>query len=245
MAKKEIFRGFGRIFIDEDRGAETEITIDHEPKEDTGEATVSETSEPVTTAGGNVDQPQPPTPVTTVGEAQQEESAMDAAVKAIAEKLDAVDEALKETKHKDELIRNLHKEMENLKNDFYASLRRPAIKSIVGIHRRMEERLKHLENKCDEAESAPQVLFAETLKNMRFDCTSVLDTLEDEYDLVYFVPIMGDAYNPKEENAVKVEETDNPALGGTIKDVVYGGYKDACTGRVWLKANIVVYRLKQ
>ena len=82
------------------------------------------------------------------------------------------------------------------------------------------------------------------VKNMEFDSTSVLDTLEDEYDLIYFEPTIGDAYNPKEQNAIKIEETDNPVLGGTVKDVIYGGFKETSSDRIWLKANIIVYRLK-
>ena len=253
MAKKEIFRGFSRIFVDDDKGAETEITISDDPEEmETAHTVVEHTV--VTITSGDEDEsllcPESETepvlePELESGETSHpEEPVVDSMLNAICERLDIMDKDIKETQRKDELIRDLHKEMETLKNDFYASLRRPVIKSIIAIHRRMDERLKYIDGKREEDGADSRLLLDEMVKNMEFDSTSVLDTLEDEYDLIYFEPTIGDAYNPKEQNAIKIEETDNPVLGGTVKDVIYGGFKETSSDRIWLKANIIVYRLK-
>lgn len=252
--RSEVFSGFSRISIDDDKGAETEITIrsdaaddddetpqagtleDHTDEQSIEVEIVEDTAESDDTATEDATPPLPTTQPLTQIEAEL------AAMKAT---LAGIETTLKDSQHKDALIRDLHKEMESLKNDFYASLRRPLIKSIIAIHRRMDERQKYMEKSVDAEDADYKALLDETVRNMDFDCTSVLDTLEDEYDLIYFEPIVGDVYNPKEENAVKVEETDNPALGGTVKDVVYGGFREASTGRVWQKANIVVYRIKK
>lgn len=251
MAKKELFRGFSRIFVDEDQGAETQITISSEevPDESDMEGT------PATDETGDAAIEKPPVHIISTDEPKPmtlqqppNESPLlqvEMTLNRLAERLDTIEAAIGETKHKDDLIRDLHKEMEELKNDFYTSLRRPIIKSIIAIHRRMDERLKYIETKAEEDNADFKTLFVETVKNVRFDRTSVRDTLEDDYDLAYFEPIVGDAYNPKEQNAVNVVDTDDSMLGGTIKDVVCGGFKDVNTGRIWQKANIIVYRNKK
>lgn len=273
--KDEIFSGFSRISIDDDKGAETEITIKSADDDDNDETL--QTSTPAnsdhgidieiaddgaaesdataveqtivaftsTTETETEEMPLPEAETTPSQPATQPLPKIEAELATMKATLAGMETALKDSQHKDALIRDLHKEMESLKNDFYASLRRPLIKSIIAIHRRMDERQKYMEKSVDAEGADYKALLDEAVKNMDFDCTSVLDTLEDEYDLIYFEPTVGDAYNPKEENAVKVEETDNPALGGTVKDVVYGGFREASTGRVWQKANIVVYRIKK
>ena len=271
--RNEIYSGFSRIFIDDDKGAETEITIrseDDDASEEEAQTITTEGGEMgsvsivdveespddaedgtvieqtvVTITSTTPPQLEPEPEKEPASMAGQQLPQMATALEQVSEKLKSLETAISDTQHKDELIRNLHKEMEGLKNDFYASLRRPLIKSIVAIHRRMNERLKYLEMKMEEEGADSKALLDEAIRNMEFDCTTVLDTLEDEHDLVYFEPTAGEAYNPKEENAVQVVETDNPVLGGTVKDIIYGGFKESSTGRVWLKANIAVYRMKK
>ena len=271
--RNEIYSGFSRIFIDDDKGAETEITIrseDDDASEEEAQTITTEGGEMgsvsivdveespddaedgtvieqtvVTMTSTTPPQLEPEPETEPASMAGQQLPQMATALEQVSEKLKSLETAISDTQHKDELIRNLHKEMEGLKNDFYASLRRPLIKSIVAIHRRMNERLKYLEMKMEEEGADSKALLDEAIRNMEFDCTTVLDTLEDEHDLVYFEPTAGEAYNPKEENAVQVVETDNPVLGGTVKDIIYGGFKESSTGRVWLKANIAVYRMKK
>ena len=272
--RNEIYSGFSRIFIDDDKGAETEITIRSDVDEDASEeeaqvvtteggeegsvnivdveedpgdaedeTVIEQTVVTITSTTPPQLEPEPEEgPASMTG---QQLPQMATTLEQMSERLKSIESAVSDTQHKDDLIRNLHKEMEGLKNDFYASLRRPLIKSIVAIHRRMNERLKYLEMKMEEEGADSKALLDEAIRNMEFDCTTVLDTLEDEHDLVYFEPTAGEAYNPKEENAVQVVETDNPVLGGTVKDIIYGGFKESSTGRVWLKANIAVYRMKK
>lgn len=262
MAKKELFRGLSRIFVVENKGDETEIVIKDETNteesntEDTLDATdipVEGQSDVIIEIHEGGDETEDTAVEDTIesinaepkptAESQQPQG--DAMYNELTDRLDAIKAAVNNSQHKDALIRDLHKEMEGLKNDFYASLRRPIIKSIIAIHRRMDERLKYIDAKVDATDADYKQLLCEVEKNLRFDSTSILDTLEDEYDLIYFEPTVGEAYNSKEENAIKVEETDNPVLGGTVKDVIYGGFKEAVTGRIWLKANIAVYKSKK
>ena len=147
--------------------------------------------------------------------------------------------------HKDDIIRELHKERERLSANFFDDIKRPMIKSIIAIHRQMINRMQTIRQTATDADTNYEKLYRELCKNMEFDATAVSDTLEDEYDLTYFEPKPGDAYNPKENNAVRVVTTNDPAQGGIIQEVIYGGFKNVQTEKIFLKANVIVYKYQQ
>lgn len=151
---------------------------------------------------------------------------------------------LERENYKDSIIKDLHKEMERLNGNFFEDIRRPMIKSIIAIHRQMTGRVKALEKNPSDASTDYEKLYNEMAKNLKFDMTAVADTLEDEYDLEFFEPAAGDFYNPKEDNAIRVIATDDAQQDGVIAEVLYGGFKNTSTERIFLKANVIVYKHK-
>ena len=162
-----------------------------------------------------------------------------------SDKLKELKELIERSNYKDGIIKDLHKEMERLNGNFYEDIRRPMIKSIIAIHRQMTGRVKVLEKNIADADTDYEKLYREQVKNMMFDMTAVSDTLEDEYDLEFFEPAVGDLYNPKEDNAIRVVATEDEHQDGMIQEVLYGGFKNTSTDRIFLKANVIVYKLKK
>lgn len=158
--------------------------------------------------------------------------------------LNELKEMMKRENYKDGIIKNLHKEMERLNGNFFEDIRRPMIKSIIAIHRQMMGRVKALDKNQTDSDADYENLYLELVKNVKFDMTAVGDTLEDEYDLEYFEPSIGDLYNPKEDNAIRVVITENEQQDSVIQEVLYGGFKNTSTDKIFLKANVIVYKFK-
>lgn len=163
----------------------------------------------------------------------------------IIAKLDEVKELLERDNHKDSIIKDLHHEMERLNGNFFEDIRRPMIKSIIAIHRQLTGRVRSLEKNPAGADVNSEDLYNEFTKNLKFDMTAVGDILEDEYDLEYFEPAIGDLYNPKENNAIRVISTDDEQQDNIIQEVLYGGFKNTNTDRIFLKANVIVNKHKK
>jgi hypothetical protein len=157
--------------------------------------------------------------------------------------LNNVQASLTKEDYKDGLVRQLHQELEQYRNNFYNDIKRPFIKSIIAIHNQMNKRLLHSEEVPDDNTDYKK-LYEKTVGNIKFDKQAIEDILDDEYDLNYYEPNVGEMYNAKEENAIKVEITNNKAQSSMIKDVIYGGFKSTQDGKVFLKANVIVYRFE-
>ena len=181
-----------------------------------------------------------PLPSTPVVEGKGSED-----IEAMVSRLEELKALLERDNYKDGIIKDLHKEMERLNGNFFEDIRRPMIKSIIAIHRQMTGRLKTLEKETAASDSDYKKLYEELVKNMKFDLTAIGDTMEDEYDLEFFEPVSGDLYNPKEDNAIRVVATDDEGQDGVIQEVLYGGFKNTSTDRIFLKANVIVYKFKK
>lgn len=192
-----------------------------------------------------------PNPQTSFG-AQQDASSLPEDPKSdttnnteLLSKLNELKEMLQQESHKDGIIKDLHKELEKLNGNFFEDIRRPMIKSIIAIHRQMTGRVKAIEKTPVGQDADYEKLYQEMVKNLKFDMTAIGDTLEDEYDLEFFEPVAGDLYNPKEDNAIRVVSTDDEYQDGVIQKVLYGGFKNTNTDKIFLKANVIVYKFKK
>ena len=80
------------------------------------------------------------------------------------------------------------------------------------------------------------------IENHQFDMNTIADALEDEYDLKYFEPQPEDPFNAKDFEAIDVVTTEDVLLAGKVKEVIYGGFKECDTGRVFMKSKVIVYK---
>ena len=159
--------------------------------------------------------------------------------------LNKIEEWMNNDNHKDDLIHSLHQELEKHQTNLYSSMQRPFILSIIDIDKRMNDRIKYtrkLFNSAKEPEDYKNIA-EQMCKNFQFDRRTLLDTLEDEYDLTYFEPVSGEKFNPKEHSVIKTIETGDSSLANTIQDVIYGGYKNQ-EDKVYLKSKVVVFKSK-
>jgi len=204
-------------------------------KEDDTESTIpdNETTSP-TRGNPEIESPSPNEEIDPLGRKTDE----------LLGKIDEIKNLVEKETRKDEIIKEMHKEMERLNSNFLEDIRRPMIKSIIAIHKQMYNRSKNIEKTELSADTDYELLYGDLKKNIEFDKTAIVDTLEDEYDLEFFEPVEGDLYNPKEDNAIKVVVTDDAILDGKIKEVIYGGFKNPLTEKVFMKANVIVYKLK-
>lgn len=163
----------------------------------------------------------------------------------VLSQLEKITGILEQATRKDDIIRDLHKEMERLNGNFYDDLKRPMIKSIISIHTKLWGRVKNIASQENEIDADKAKLYEELKKNIIFDTTSVSDMLEDEYDLRFYEPAPGDLYNPKEDNALKVLPTDQEGQDNVIERVVNGGFKNTRTDKIFVKANVFVYKYER
>lgn len=146
---------------------------------------------------------------------------------------------LESERYKDQLIKELHDELETFKKGLYETIKRPMIKSIISIHKRLLDQAKYYAHAALDDTAMVQKM----TEDIHFNTQAILDTLEDEYDLTYFEPKISDYFDPKTMNVLAVENTDVLERDKTISGIVYGGYIDLY-GKVFLKSNVKVYKHK-
>lgn len=163
----------------------------------------------------------------------------------VTNQLQMIEKWMDDESHKDELIHSLHKELEKHQTNLYSSIQRPFILSIIDIDKRMNDRIKFTDKLLCNAKSPENFkdIAEQIYKNFQFDRRTLLDTLEDEYDLTYYEPVIGEKFNPKEHSAIKTIETEDALQANTIQEVIYGGYKNQ-EDKVYLKSKVVVFKSK-
>lgn len=158
----------------------------------------------------------------------------------LIERLDKLSDMRAVNDRKDEIIKDLHNEVQNLSRDVFSQFTKPFLTSIIRIYTYLAEeieagRREFFDTGSKEAEIA--------YKRMGTSLQMVEDTLLDEFDAVKFAPVPGDAYEPRSHYAVKSIVTDDPALAGTVSACRQSGFKNAETGKIIKQAVVIVYRL--
>lgn len=157
----------------------------------------------------------------------------------LCRQLDRIEKFVADIDYKDQLIKNLHNELQQRSGDFIAQLKRPYLKSIIRIH----ERIANTLSACEKPEimSDPNA-FAKAVKMINSDLLMIQDMLDDEYDMVYFRPTAGDKFDPKFHNALKTLPAPSPEKAGTIAECSTGGFIDNNSGKVIKTAIVAVYK---
>lgn len=232
---------------------ETEIILEAEevlsPAEEVPAASEEETSTTEDLPSPTVDEPtvaepkvEKPSSEVKVDEPEVAPSTVtgDKTLAELVTKLNAMQNLLEENNRKDAIIKELHAELQEHKRDIYSDLTKPLLNNILKIHKNMYELYLHFSKSQGKEDNAPTI--EQLLKALDNQVVSIKDMLEDEYDLEYFEPKIGDSYSPKEHHALEALEAGDESLVGTIHACKIGGFRNVNTEKIFKPAFVSVYK---
>lgn len=156
--------------------------------------------------------------------------------------LEGMKQEVAEIARRDDLMKSLHAELQQHNRNLYAEMVKPLLLHLVNVHKRMLETYQHYGKLS--VEENPDI-YKKLLEAIHNNVLLVRDTLEEEYDWCYFEPGEGDDYSPKEHNALRMVETDDPQKAGKVAVCVTGGFREIATGRMIRPAIVSIYKLNK
>ena len=158
----------------------------------------------------------------------------------LTERLDKLADLQEVNARKDEIIKDMHAEIQSLSRGVFDKFAKPFLSSIIRIYTHLAEEIDSARREFFETGSKEAETF---YKRMDTSLQMVEDTLQDEFDAIRFTPVPGDTYEPRAHYAVKTINTDDTALAGTISVCRQSGFKNADDGKIIKQATVIVYRL--
>lgn len=132
---------------------------------------------------------------------------------------------------KDKVIENLHRELQQYKDDFYQSLLKPILMDLVMVREDLSKIVRHYTG--DETDLSKENMLS-LLEGFAQDLGDVME----KYDMeVYSVD--SDKFTPIRQRAVKVIKTSDPDLDKTIAERLSSGY--SLKDRVVSPEKVIVY----
>ena len=163
-------------------------------------------------------------------------------LKTISQKLAKIEEALADTAHKDNIIKELHTEVQKYNRDIFSQIAKPHLNAIIRIHTNFSGMVAKAKEEYMQSNSPlPENIY----KRMKPTLLMIQDILEDEFDVRAFSPEVGDRYDPKLHQGIQSLSTRDPELGGTIVACKECGFVRSDNGKVIKQALVVVYRLEK
>ena len=160
--------------------------------------------------------------------------------KAMEERLERLRTLLEDSAYKDNLIKELHKELQQHRQGMLADVAKPYLRSLMKIHERLWDTAHYYarEEVRKEADA-----YARFLRKVESDVVAVQDMLEDDFGVSYFQAEAGGEFRPKEHHALKTVATTDAALSGRVAECLYGGFRMEETGKVVKAAQITLYKM--
>ena len=156
--------------------------------------------------------------------------------------LEGMKQDVAEIVRRDELMKSLHAELQQHNRNLHAEIIKPLLLHLVNVHKRMLETYQHY---CKLSVEENSDIYKKLLEAINNNILLIRDTLEEEYDWCYFEPKEGDDYSPKEYNALRTVETDDPQKVGKVAICVAGGFREIATGRIIRPAIVSIYKLNK
>lgn len=141
----------------------------------------------------------------------------------------------------DESFRDMHKELDQYKADFFVKIQKPFLMAIMDLHHRFYETYTHFDS-LDNTDADMSKLYNDLMQQFKVAIDAISDRAYNEFGVEYFEPKAGDAFDPKMHQALSIEETSESENNRLIAKVLYGGFKDIDTGKVLRHARIVCYK---
>ena len=163
-----------------------------------------------------------------------------AAWKAVEERLERLRTLLEDSAYKDNLIKELHKELQQHRQGMLSDVAKPYLRSVMKIHERLRDTARYYARAEVRTE---EDAYGRFLRKVESDVLTVQDMLEDDFGVSYFEAEAGGEFRPKEQHALKTVATTDAALAGRVAECLYGGFRMEETGKVVKAAQITLYKL--
>ena len=164
-----------------------------------------------------------------------------AMAEAVEKRLEELAAALRESAYKDNLIKELHGELQRHRQGMLAEVAKPYLRSVMKIHERLRDTARYYARAEVQAE---EDAYGRFLRKVESDVLTVQDMLEDDFGVTYFEAEPGGEFVPKEYHALKTVATTDAALAGRVAECLYGGFRSEETGKVVKAAQVTLYKLE-
>ena len=182
------------------------------------------------------------TPTEETSGQPSEETVENPEIKAIAANVAEILSLVKISNRKDEIIDNLHKELQQYKSGLQDAIITPILKAIVREYDRVSKQYRfYIEKTQEEPQSK---LFSKLLSEFEMLSFSLLNLLGD-YDIEPFNFKEGDAHDVKLQKIIEVVETADPQQDGVVAECISCGFCNITTTRLFRQAEIKIYKLKK
>lgn len=156
----------------------------------------------------------------------------------------AIDRVIERVEYRnglDESFRDMHKELDLHKADFFVKIQKPFLMAIMDLHRRFYETYAYFDS-LDNTDADMSKLYNDLMQQFKVAIDAISDRAYNEFGVEYFEPKAGDAFDPKMHQAMIIEETSEAENDRHIAKVLYGGFKDIEKEKVLRHARIVCYK---
>ena len=164
----------------------------------------------------------------------------------VLDSLQRVNDSLQELKtavgEKERLLRmnaEMHEELTGLRNGLAEAIKKPLLMGIVQIYDRLDDLLKANYGLAEQETAALKIL--KTLDDIRLGCLDLLY----EFDIEPVEPKPGDAFNPKEQKAIRILAADDASKDRTVAAVRQAGFVNVSTSRMLRVSSVEVYKKQQ
>ena len=148
---------------------------------------------------------------------------------------------IKISNRKDEIIDNLHKELQQYKSGLQETIIAPVLKTIVREYDRVSKQYHfYLEKLQEEPQSE---LFSKLLSEFEMISFSLLNLLSD-YGIEPFSFNAGDVRDSKLQKIVEIIEAEGMEQDGTVANCVSCGFRNIETTRLFRQAEVKIFKLK-
>lgn len=150
---------------------------------------------------------------------------------------------LSDIEEKDEIIRDMHKELIEHRRGMKQELLKPFIKSMIGIQERIQSVANVYSKKFEQVENLPQE--AKDLLTEVNGCICAVLNVLDQHDIVMIEAKAGDVFDAKKHNCIGTRDWDQceeKPQERIIAGVEKNGFYNRNTGIVLSYTDVIVYK---
>ncbi len=155
---------------------------------------------------------------------------------------DSLLELKKAVEEKERLLRmnaEMHEELTGLRNGLADAIKKPLLMGMVQIYDRLDDLLKANSGLPESETAALKIL--KTLGDIRLGCLDILY----EFDIEPVEPKPGDAFNPKEQKAIRILAAEDASKDRTVASVRQAGFVNVSTSRMLRVSSVEVYKKQE
>lgn len=142
----------------------------------------------------------------------------------------------------DENVRDMHKELERFRGDFYAKITQPYLMALLELHKRFYNTYTHFDH-LDNGDADLTQLYNDLMKEFKIAVQAVADQIYNDFGVEYFEPAVNADFDRREHQVMNMIDTTDAELHHKVAKVFYGGFRNIDTDKILRPARIDCYRL--